>query len=278
MQGNLSSTLSMKILAVETATAWQSVAILDDDRIIAQHDQDASGAHGVLLLPVIARLVSNTKLRLNDLDGLACSAGPGSFTGIRVGLATCLGLRAATALPLILVPTLEAMAWGMSSSDLPICPIVTSRKGEVYWALFRRTGDDQLHRLLSECVGPPAALARSLTERTLVFGDGWSAMKSEIRAALPESVTVSVGPREVKPSAAAVAFLGMQRLRRGEFAGDRVEPLYVQRAEAELQYDQSGGVSPVMRRQERVTKKLAERLARGSQGRQSSAQLRKKHV
>ena len=267
----------MKILAIETATAWQSLAILDDHRIIAQHDQDASGAHGALLLPAIDRLVMKAQLRLNDLDGLACSAGPGSFTGIRVGLATCLGLRAATGLPLVLVPTLEALAWSIPPSELPLCPIVTSRRGEVYWAVFRRTGEDQLHRLLSECVGPPAALARSLTERTLVVGDGWSAMKSEILAALPQSVTISVGPPELKPSAAAVAALGLQRLRRGESAGDRVEPCYVQRAEAELQYDQSGGVSPVTRRQERVTQKLAERHARGNHGRQSSAQSRKKH-
>ncbi|HEX5645660.1 MAG TPA: hypothetical protein VFX56_01710, partial [Nitrospira sp.] len=166
----------------------------------------------------------------------------------------------------------------VNSSVLPICPIVTSRKGEVYWAVFRRTGDDQLYRLLSECVGSPADLARSLTEHTQVFGDGWSAMQSEIRAALPGSVTVTAGPPEVKPSAVAVAVLGAQRLRRGECAGDRVEPLYVQRAQAELQYDQSGGVSPMRRRQERVTKKIADRLARGSQGRQSTAQPRKKHA
>jgi tRNA threonylcarbamoyladenosine biosynthesis protein TsaB len=268
----------MKILAIETATAWQSVAILDDNRVLAHQDQDASGVHGALLLPAIDRILMETQLRLSDLDGLACSAGPGSFTGIRVGLATCLGLRAATGLPLVLVPTLEAMAWSVNSSALPSCPIVMSRKGELYWAVFRRIGDDQWHRLVAECVGPPAALARSLTERTLVFGEGWSAMNSEIRAALPESVTVSVGPQEVKPSASSVAVLGVQRLRRGEIAGDRVEPLYVQRAEAELQYDRSGGVSPVTRRQERVTKKITERLARGRQGRQSVGQLRKKHA
>ncbi|MBH0197963.1 MAG: tRNA (adenosine(37)-N6)-threonylcarbamoyltransferase complex dimerization subunit type 1 TsaB [Nitrospira sp.] len=268
----------MKILAIETATAWQSVAILEENRVLARQDQDASGAHGTLLLPAIERLLMETQLRLNDLDGLACSAGPGSFTGIRVGLATCLGLRAATGLPLVLVPTLEAMAWGVTSSVLPICPIVTSRRGELYWAVFRRTGDDQLHRLMTECVGPPAALARSLTEHTLVFGDGWSAMNSQIRAALPVSVMVSVSPLEVKPSAASVAVLGMQRFRRGDIAGNRVEPLYVQRAEAELQYDRSGGVSPVMRRQERVTNKIAQRLARGRQGRQSATQLRRKHA
>lgn len=267
----------MRILGIETATSWQSVALLDGNRILARQDQDATGAHGTLLLPAIHRLLKDAQLRLSDLDGLACSAGPGSFTGIRVGLATCLGLRAATGIPLMLIPTLEALAWDVNASGLPLCPIVTSRKGEVFWAVFRRTWDDQLHRMLSECVGAPAGLARSLTEHTLVFGDGWSAMGAEIRAALPVSVTVTAGPPEVKPSAVAVAFLGAQRFRRGEVAGDRVEPLYVQRAEAELQYAQSGGGSPVRRRQERVTKKNADRLAREYQRRQSPDQPRKVH-
>jgi tRNA threonylcarbamoyladenosine biosynthesis protein TsaB len=89
-------------------------------------------------------------------------------------------------------------------------------------------------------------------------------MEPEIRAALPASVTVTVGSVDVfKPSAVPVALLGIERLRRGEIADDVVAPLYVQRVEAEIQYERSGGVSPVVRRQKRIEKKIAERLARG---------------
>ena len=257
----------MKLLAVETATSWQSVAILDNNRVLARHEQDASGAHGTLLLPAIDRLLTQTGLRLTDLDGLACSIGPGSFTGIRVGAATCLGLRAASGLPLALVPTLEAMAWNVKAAALPVCPVLTSRKGELYWAIFRWTDGGQLDRVLAEHVGAPSALARSLTEHTLVFGEGWLSMEPEIRGALAASIPVSVGPEDAaKPSAVHVALLGMQRLQRGEIAGEQIAPLYVQRAEAELQYERSGGISPVARRQERVTQKVAERLARVRRG------------
>lgn len=254
----------MKILAVETATTWQSVAILEDDLILAMHEQEAGGAHGLLLLPTIDRLLAQSGLRLGDLSGLACSIGPGSFTGIRVGIATCLGLRAATGLSLALVPTLEAMAKNLEAAALPVCPVLISRRGEVYWAIFRWTADGRLGRVVGEQVGTPGTLARSLTEPTLVFGAGWSAMESEIRAALSESVPVTVGPHQVfKPSAIQVAHIGMERLRRGEIAGDLVAPLYVQRAEADIQYERSGGVSPVARRRQRVDTKIAERLARG---------------
>ncbi|UVT17376.1 MAG: tRNA (adenosine(37)-N6)-threonylcarbamoyltransferase complex dimerization subunit type 1 TsaB [Nitrospira sp.] len=254
----------MNILAVETATTWQSVAIVKDDFVLATHEQEAGGAHGSLLLPTIHRLLAQSELQLRDIGGLACSIGPGSFTGIRVGLATCLGLRAASGRPLALVPTLEAMAWRARTATTPVCPVLISRRGEVYWAIFRWTQDGRLNRVLGEQVGSPRALAQSLSERTLVFGAGWSSMECEIRAALPASATVTVGSIEVfKPSAVPVALLGRERLRRGEIADDVVAPLYVQRVEAEIQYERSGGVSPVARRQKRIEKKVAERLARG---------------
>ena len=254
----------MKILAVETATTWQSVAILEDDRILSVHEQEAGGIQGSLLLSTIDRLLSQSGLQLGDLSGLACSIGPGSFTGIRVGIATCLGLRGATGLPLALVPTLEAMARSLEAVSDPICPLLASRRGEVYWAIFRWAGDRRLVRVVGEQVGTPGAFAQSLTEPTLVCGAGWSSMESEIRAALPAPVTVTVGPQHVsKPSAIQVARIGLERLRRGEIAGNLVMPLYVQRTEAEIQYDRSGGVSPVERRRQRVETKVAERLARG---------------
>lgn len=253
----------MKILAVETATTWQSIAILEDQLILAMHEQEAGGIQSSLLLPAIDRLLSQSGLRLSDLSGLACSIGPGSFTGIRVGIATCLGLRGATGLPLVLVPTLETMARSLEAASVPICPILISRRGEVYWAIFRWVGDQRLNRVLNEQVGTPKALAQSLTEHTIVFGDGWSSMGHEIQAALRPSVTVTVGPDQVfRPSASQVARIGMERLRRGEIAGEVIAPLYVQRAEAEIQYERSGGISPVARRRKRVETKIAERMAR----------------
>jgi tRNA threonylcarbamoyladenosine biosynthesis protein TsaB len=253
----------MKILAIETATAWQSVALLDDDRVVGTHEQEAGGAHGSLLLPAIDQLLGKSKIRLSEVDALCCSAGPGSFTGIRVGLATCLGLRAASGIPLALVPTLEAMARGVQNEPCPLCPILVSRRDEVYWALFRWLGDGRWERIMSEQVGTPRSLGRSVPDQTVMFGPGWSSMGAEIRAALQKSVTVTVGPDHAfRPSAIHVARVGMERIRRGEIAGSVVVPLYVQRTEAEIQYERSGGISPVARRWNKVEKKVAARLTR----------------
>lgn len=250
----------MKVLAVETATSWQSVAILDGSRVLAWHDEDAGGSHAKLLLPMIDRLFSESGLTLKQLDGLVVSIGPGSFTGLRVGLATLLGFRTISQLPLAVVPTLEGMAWNLRGTSTLLCPVLNSRRGELYWALFRWTSEDRLERVVSEQVGTPVMLGGSLTESALLFGEGWTVESSAIRASLPASVKITEAQDQaMKPSAVSIGLAGIERLRRGEQAGIGISPLYVQRTAAELKYEESGGISPVLLRQERVAKKVQAR-------------------
>ncbi|HJT20145.1 MAG TPA: tRNA (adenosine(37)-N6)-threonylcarbamoyltransferase complex dimerization subunit type 1 TsaB [Nitrospira sp.] len=253
----------MKILAVETATAWQSVAILDDRTIVARHDHEAAGSHGKLLLPTIDRLFRETGLSLVSLDGLVVSIGPGSFTGLRVGLATMLGFRTISKLPLAVVPTLEGMAWNLRGASDLLCPVVSSRRGEVYWAVFRWIDDHRVERIVPEQVGPPAALGAQLKERTIVFGEGWDRESDTVRAALAHRATIirEAAMEAHRPSAVSIGLAGIQRLARGEQAGIGVGPFYVQRSEAELKYEQSGGASPLARRQAKLLRKRGGRMA-----------------
>jgi tRNA threonylcarbamoyladenosine biosynthesis protein TsaB len=252
----------MKVLAVETATSWQSVAILDESRVLARHDQEAAGSHAKLLLPTIDRLFRETGLTLKQLDGLVVSIGPGSFTGLRVGLATLLGFRTISQLPLAVVPTLEGMAWNLRGTSMLLCPILNSRRGELYWALFRWTSDDRLERVMSEQVGTATMLGSSLTGSVLVYGEGWTVEASAIRASILPSATVVEAPdHAMKPSAVSIGSAGIERLRRGEYAGTGISPLYVQRTSAELKYEESGGLSPVALRQKRVARKVSARVA-----------------
>ena len=252
----------MKVLAVETATSWQSVAILDGSHVLGRHDQDAAGSHAKLLLPTIDRLFCETGLTLKQLDGLVVSIGPGSFTGLRVGLATLLGFRTISQLPLAAVPTLEGMAWSLRGSSTLLCPILNSRRGELYWALFRWISEDRLARVVSEQVGTAVMLGSGLTESALVFGEGWTVEASAIRGSIAPSVTVTEGPEAaMKPSAVSIGLAGIERLRRGERAGTGISPLYVQRTAAELKYEESGGLTPVALRQERVARKVKAHVA-----------------
>ncbi len=250
----------MKVLAVETATSWQSVAILDGAQTLACHEQDAAGSHAKSLLPAINRLFRETGLALAQLNGLVASIGPGSFTGLRVGLATVLGFRTISQLPLAVVPTLEGMAWNLRGTSEPLCPILNSRRGELYWALFRWTEDGQLERVIAEQVGTATMLGSSLRGSALVFGEGWTTEKEAIRASIPSSTTIAEAPDSaLRPSAVSIGLAGIERLRRREYAGSGISPLYIQRTAAELRYEESGGLSPVVLRQERVARKVGRR-------------------
>jgi tRNA threonylcarbamoyladenosine biosynthesis protein TsaB len=251
----------MKILAVETATSWQSIALLDGERVLGRCDQEAAGSHGRLLLPTIDRLFSETGLALAKLDGFVVSIGPGSFTGLRVGLSTILGFRTITQLPLVIVPTLEGMAWNLRGATTPLCPVLNCRRGELYWALFQWTGHDRLERLVSERVGTPDSLGKHLSGPVMLYGEGWEKEQTAITAAMGQEAVMTVGAEQRRPSAVSIGLAGMVRLQRGEQVGRGVTPLYVQRSEAELKYEQSGGVSPVARRQEKVARKYKNRMS-----------------
>ena len=152
------------------------------------------------------------------------------------------------------------MAWNLRGTSTLLCPVLNSRRGELYWALFRWTSEDRLERVVPEQVGTPVMLGNSLTESTLLFGEGWTVEASAIRAALPPSIKiVEAQDQAMKPSAVSIGLAGIERLRRGEQAGIGISPLYVQRTAAELKYEESGGISPVLLRQERVAKKVQAR-------------------
>src|SRR2546426_1721886 len=126
----MSITSLMKILAVETATSRQSVAVLDGPRVLARSDEEAAGSQARLLIPTIDRLLKASGLTLSSLEGLAVSIGPGSFTGLRGGLATVLGLPATTGLPVAAVPTLAAVGRNVPRGDVAPGPLPKARTGE----------------------------------------------------------------------------------------------------------------------------------------------------
>lgn len=237
----------MKILAVETATSWLSVALLDDRQVVARWDEEAAGAHARRLVPAIDRLLAQSGLALSKLDGLAVSIGPGSFTGVRVGLATMLGFRLVTGLPLAAVPTLEAMAWNLQETGRPLCPLLKARAGEVYWALYRWTNAGALQQLTEERVGPLEQVAGALAGPTTMLGEGWHAYGDELRRLLgSRRDDAREAPRAaMAASAVSVGLAGLERLARGDVAPVGLAPRYVQRAEAELKWEGRGAAASV---------------------------------
>ena len=223
------------MLAVETATGIQSLALVNGDHVVAESHEEACGHHARILVPAVDGLLKSVGWQLSDIEAFAVSIGPGSFTGLRVGLATIMGFRMVTGAKVVTVPTLEAMAWNPQGFQGRLCPVLRSRTGEVYWAFFERQRDG-LQRIAPDRVGSLPAFAASITETTVVYGEGWQANRDEVRRLLGASDRLAVdGPREAaSASACSVAFAARRRLAAGELLETTLSPRYVQRADAEL--------------------------------------------
>jgi tRNA threonylcarbamoyladenosine biosynthesis protein TsaB len=216
----------MRVLALETATLAGGVALLDGERLVAEYVLDVSITHSERLMASVDRVLADARWRPHDLQGLAVSIGPGSFTGLRIGVSTAKGLAWALDLPIAAVPTLDAMAAAVPWAALPVCPVLGARRGEVYASLYRYDGDG-LRREWDYLAVPPEDLAARLTEPTLLVGDGAPGVDSPHGRRLAP-------PRRV-PSPACVAVLGRERLCLGDTVGAaELAPLYLRPSQAEL--------------------------------------------
>lgn len=222
----------MKLLAVESATLSGGVALLDDDRVLGEITLNIAITHSERLMSAVDRLLADCGLAPADLDGLAVSVGPGSFTGLRVGLATVKALAMALDLPVAPVPTLDALAARLPFADAPVCPILDARKGEVYLSLYRWSGSGMERQWDYLALPPESAVAR-LEAPVILLGDG-------IEACRPWLDRLGAGARvapaaQRMPSAAAVAVLGRAALvTGGGVSAEALAPLYLRPSEAEL--------------------------------------------
>ena len=225
----------MKILAIDTSTRCRSVAVLDQTALLVQDVQENCSSHAGLLIPAIQRVLASTSCSLSSIEGLAVSAGPGSFTGLRVGLATMIGFRMVTGLPLVTVPTLEAMAWSHQTCSHVLCPMLVSRAQEVYWAQFQWK-NGRLVRLSEDRAGSIQAVIDSISHPTVFWGEGWLRHQSLLTETLRDSA-VCGSSAFTNPSAYHVGLASLSYFQTGKLAGRRLAPHYVQRAEAEIRWD-----------------------------------------
>lgn len=232
----------MKIIALDTSGLVASVAIIEDQTLIGEYNVQYKKTHSQTLLPMLDELRKMVELDLESVDAIALAAGPGSFTGLRIGSATAKGLCFAMDVPVIEIPTLDGLACNLYGTDKLVCPLMDARRNQVYTGIYefvRRQGSPAGYRLgclLEQCAVSIDEIASKCNElgREIIFlGDG--AAVFEMRLAELMRVPYGFAPAHMnRQRAAAFGFLAQEYYREGKTVGaDAHVPVYLRLSQAE---------------------------------------------
>jgi len=223
----------MRILALDTATKSCSVAVVDTDRLLAEATMLRTETHSIHLMDMIDRVLQMSGVGLDAVDGFAVTRGPGSFTGLRIGISTLKGLVAATGKPMKGISTLRALAGQVVHESQLICPIIDARKSEVYFSRYR-CADGELKR---ESEAQVVSIEKALTgieEPCLFVGDGAALYSQKIMEAMGRNALFVPAYQQIL-RASTIAFLSMGYFLRRETDDIKTfVPLYIRKSDAEL--------------------------------------------
>jgi tRNA threonylcarbamoyladenosine biosynthesis protein TsaB len=234
----------MKVLGVDTSTMTAGVGIVEEDEILVEVKFSVKITYSEILLSCIDQSLKNIGLKIDDMNGFAISIGPGSFTGLRIGLSTLKGLCLATGKPLASVPSLDALAYLSLYCQYPVMTMLDAKKNQVYAALYE-TKDGELQRQTDYLVTDLGDLVEKISQRTLFVGPGAKLYKKKLIELLGDKAYFSFAEQSL-PSGATVAFLGSKKLILGQVEDiANLEPLYLRMSEAELKFRSCGSIGNV---------------------------------
>lgn len=227
----------MRILAFETSAKSASVALLQDGVLLGEYLQNSGQTHSRTVMKMAEDLLRNCDLTAQDVDAVACSAGPGSFTGVRIGMAAAKGFAWGRELPCYGVSTLEAMARAVAVADGTYCAVMDARRSQVYTALFT-LADGKFSRLTEDAAISLEELGKMLknTEKTkFLVGDGASLCYNELRETVRDLLLLPEHLRMQRAS--GVALLAWEQAQSGNYpSGRELCPNYLRLSQAEREY------------------------------------------
>jgi len=221
------------VLGIDTSTMTGGAAVVRDGQLVGEYVLNIRTTHSERLLPAIERLLQDAGLSLEEMDGLAVVVGPGSFTGIRIGVATAKGFAYALNRKLVGLTALEALGRQFQAFPGIVVPMIDSRRTEVYAQAF--LGGKPLAAPHNSHLDEVLRWCRSQEQPCLMVGDGAIAYREYIAAGLPEAVFPPPEFALLRP--AAVAALGWERLKEGQYSDAfAVNPVYLRKTEAEIKW------------------------------------------
>lgn len=228
----------MLVLSVDSSYSTATCALIKDDKILAEINLNDKKQHSVILMRLIDSILKEYEIDINDIDAFIISRGPGSFTGLRIGMATLKGLAFASKKPLISVSTLDALAYNSISFKGIICPIMDALRDNIYTCLYKNENNNLTPLIKEQCLNINE-LVTILKEQTLpiIFvGDGVAKHKEFLQENIPNSF---FAPNHSNfPKASSVGELGIKKINDGVIENiDSINPIYLRKSQAEREYE-----------------------------------------
>lgn len=270
----------MKILGLDSSGLVASAAVVEDDVLLGEYTTDYKKTHSQTLLPMLDELSKMIELDLHSIDAIAIAAGPGSFTGLRIGAATAKGLGLALSKPIVEVPTLEGLAYNLWGAKALICPIMDARRNQVYAGIYEfvnknelagetvAEGRQSLHIIKDQCALSVEELIATLNGygRDVIFlGDGVNVYRDVICAGM--QVPFSFAPaHNNRQRAGSVAALGALYYAQGKaVSASEHKPIYLRDSQAEReraeQMEAAGADAQALAHEEQLQEEREESLA-----------------
>ncbi len=225
----------MKLLGLDSSTPKGSVALLENTQILAEAVVDESSTYSNKLLALVDRVLSQSGTSLNEVDGWCVTTGPGSFTGLRVGVSLIKGLVLATEKPFVGIDTLEAVAPLAGPVTQPVCTILDARKKEVYAAFFLYR-DGRMHRQGPDVAVLPEQLCEEVEEPTVFLGSGLAPYGELLKRKLGSRYLLPENPPQETVAASAVRLAQRDFHLKKSFNLNQLTIKYVRKSEAELNF------------------------------------------
>lgn len=231
----------MKILGIESASMTASVAVVSDGILTAEYTVNYKKTHSQTLMPMLDEIFQTTELDRKSLDAVAVSSGPGSFTGLRIGAASAKGICMALNIPLVPVPTLDALAYNFWGTDALICPVMDARRGQVYGGLYRCA--ETLHIVEDASAISAEELVKNLNKRrehVIFAGDGEQVVLSVLKKEAQDFSFSFAPPSMGRHRAGSVASLGAVLFSEGKMiSAEAFVPNYLKASQAERERERA---------------------------------------
>lgn len=227
----------MIVLSIDSSSKVATVAILKDDVLLGEYILNDKREHSVILMPLIENLLKECNLSIDDIDGYVVSKGPGSFTGLRIGMATIKGMSFGNNKPYISISSLDALAYNLISFNGIICPIMDALKENVYTALYKNN-NDSLEKIMDYTaldIDELVNLLKDKNEEVIFVGDGLYKHKKYICDNFPKAHFAPVHLNIIRAS--SLGELGLNLLKNGICDDSNSAPIYLKKPQAERELE-----------------------------------------